>query len=202
MRNTITLLISPAILAMIVGCSSSDERLAQFAEQSVQTQHQQNDALARQSEAVVHESHELAEAAQQLVSRDAQARQDLIQSQRQLHEELHQEQSGVDRQRDALDQERRAIAEQRQRDPIMAAAIERTGMLLACLAPLTLAAYVLVLMGRSHNQAPELEELLLGELTAGEPNFSPGQTGHGYAMGTTGSRLDLGTLGSNSLPLA
>jgi hypothetical protein len=173
MRTKINRLISSVMLAMTVGCSSSDERLATFAQQSVQTQHEQNDVLARQSEAVVHESHELAKAAQQLVSRDAQARQDLIHSQQQLHEELYQERSGVDRQRDALDEERRAIADRSQRDPIIAVAIERTGLLLACLVPLILAGYALMLMGRSHNPVPELEELLMSELITGEPVLLP-----------------------------
>lgn len=173
MRNIIALLIISAILPMIAGCSSSDERLVEMAQQSVQAQHQQNDALARQSQAVVQESHELAKTAQELVIHDAQARQDLIASQRQLHGELHEERGGVDRQRELLDSERRAIADQRQRDPIIGAAVERTGMLLACLAPLALAAYTLVLMGRSHNQAPQLEELLMGELISDEPKLLP-----------------------------
>ena len=171
MKNPLAPLIGSAMLAMIAGCNSSDERLAQFAQQSVQTQHQQNDTLARQSEAVVKESHELAAAAGQLVDRDAQARQELIQSQRQLHAELHDERSGVDRQRAALDDERRAMADQRQRDPVIAAAIERSGVLLACLSPLILAAYALVQMGRSHSHAPELEELLLAELTGDQPKL-------------------------------
>ena len=173
MRNTITLLISSVILAMIAGCSSSDERLAQFAERSVETQRQQNDSIARQSEAVVRESHALATAAQQLVTQDAQARQDMIRGQQQLRDEFHEERSGVDRQRAALDDERRGIAEQRQRDPIVAAAIERVGVLMGCLTPLALAAYALVLMGRTRNQAPELEELLLRDLTTAEPLLLP-----------------------------
>lgn len=173
MSNRIVLLIISVTPAMMAGCSSSDERLVEIARQSVDTQHQQNDTLARQSQAVVEESHLLAKAAQQLVSQDAKARQNIIDSQRQLHDQLHQERSSVDRQRELLDGERQAIAEQRLREPIIGAAIERTGMLLACLAPLALAAYALVLTGRSHNQAPELEELLLRELTSTESRLLP-----------------------------
>ena len=58
----------------IAGCETTDDRLAQLAQHDLETQHQQNETIARQSGAVVQESHELAVAAKQLVAQDAQAR--------------------------------------------------------------------------------------------------------------------------------
>ena len=62
----------------VTGCDTGDQRLAQLAQHELETQHQQNETIARQSGAVVQESHELAVAAKQLVSQDAIARQELI----------------------------------------------------------------------------------------------------------------------------
>src|SRR5689334_22354393 len=90
----------------ITGCNR-DERLANFVQRDLETQHAQNETIAQQSSAVVHESHQLAVAAKDLVSQDAKARQELIAAQHDLHGQLHEERSGVDRQRAVLDEERR-----------------------------------------------------------------------------------------------
>ena len=63
-------------LATAIGCSSRDERLAQFAEQSAERQKEQNMAMARQNEAVIRGSDRLTDAAQKLVEKDAAARQE------------------------------------------------------------------------------------------------------------------------------
>jgi hypothetical protein len=127
--------------------------------------------LARQSEAVVKESHELAIAAGQLVNRDAEARRELLQAQTRLHDQLHQERSGVDRQRELLDEERRAIAQERLQAPIIAMAIERVGVLFACLTPLVLAAYALRQLGQAHYESAELGEFLLTDAISIEPRL-------------------------------
>ena len=156
----------------ITGCNSN-ERLAELAQHDLETQHQQNETIARQSSAVVQESHQLAVAAKELVSQDAKARQELIQAQRDLHGQLHDERTGVDRQREALDDERRAIASQRQRDPVIGAAIQGAAVLLGCLAPLLLAAYALKQLGRINREPAELAEILLTELAEGQSKVLP-----------------------------
>ena len=160
-------------LAVLGGCSRSDQRLVEMANQSIATQHEQNDAMARQSESVLKESHELAVAAGQLVDRDAQARRDLIQADAQLHDAIHDERVSVDRQRAELDQERRTLAAERQRDPVIAMAILEAATLLACVAPLVLAAYALRQVGRTNSQSFELGELVLSELAAGDRRLLP-----------------------------
>ena len=64
------------------GCGRApDERLAEFAQQSVTEQRKQNDRIADQSKAVVKESHQLAQTAKELVKYDAEARRELIAAQ-------------------------------------------------------------------------------------------------------------------------
>ena len=128
-------------------------------------------ALCQQSAAVIQESHELATGARQLVAQDAEARRELIQTQAHRQEQWQAESDQLDRQRAELDAERRALDLHRQIDPIVAAAVVQVGTLLACLAPLVLAAYALRQFGQTNHQTVELGEILLAELTAAEPLF-------------------------------
>ena len=162
------------VLAATLGCSSDpDERLARFAEQSVATQKEQNQMLARQSEAVIRENQRVTEAAQALVEQDATARQEMVAAQRQLSEQFHAERSGIDRERAGLEQERREIAAQRQRDPVVAEAVHVVGMLLLCLTPLALAGYALYRLDRGRGDGDDLGELLIAELASDTPRLLP-----------------------------
>lgn len=113
--------------------------------------------MAQQSEVV-------AEASRQLIEADAQARQELIG----LQGNLQDQQAEIGAQRDALEQERRDVARQRQRDPIIAAAVTGVGVLVATLAPLLLCWYVLGGL-RRHSSDEALVELLVTEFTTGSP---------------------------------
>ena len=94
---------------------------------------------AAQSRAIMQLQEQVAEGTKQLVARDAEARREWIELRRELQVNL----AEVGQQRDALESERRAIAAQRQRDPILAAAIESCGLIVACLVPLLAAVYAL-----------------------------------------------------------
>ena len=122
------------LLTTIAGCGRSpDERLADFAKQTMTEQIKQNDRMADQSQAVVEESHQLAETAKELVEHDAEARRELIAAQQELTSQLNGQQSAVHTGHQQLEQDRREIAEQRHRDPIIAAVIQNIGLTLACL---------------------------------------------------------------------
>ena len=160
-----------ALALAMVGCGESpdmrDQRLAEFARQSMAEQQKQNARIADQSKAVVDESHQLAQAAKELVNLDAQARRELLAAQSDLTSQLNQQQSVVDAKRDELEQERREIAGRRNRDPIIASAIKHTGLILGCLAPLAMCAYVIRQM-QLQSQEPDhaaVAELLIQELT-------------------------------------
>ena len=158
-----------ALALAMVGCGESpdmrDQRLAEFARQSMTEQQKQNARIADQSKAVVDESHQLAQAAKELVNLDAQARRELLAAQSDLTPQLNQQQSVVDAKRDELEQERREIAGRRNRDPIIASAIKHTGLILGCLAPLAICAFVIRQMQSQEPDHAAVAELLIQELT-------------------------------------
>ena len=158
-----------ALALAMVGCGESpdmrDQRLAEFARQSMAEQQKQNARIADQSKAVVDESHQLAQAAKELVNLDAQARRELLAAQSDLTSQLAQQQSVVDAKRDELEQERREIAGRRNRDPIIASAIQYTGLILGCLAPLAICAFVIRQMQSQEPDHAAVAELLIQELT-------------------------------------
>jgi hypothetical protein len=76
-------------------------------------------------------------------------------------------------QREDLEQERRAIATQRYREPIVAAALRSTGLIVACALPLLLAGYALWQMNQKVDESTELGNLLIDELTSPQPILLP-----------------------------
>jgi hypothetical protein len=173
--RSVAMVAAVLLLATIGGCGSSpDERLAEFAQQSMSEQARQNDRMADQSQAVVAESHQLAKTAKELVERDAEARRELIAAQQEMTSQLNEQQATVDAGRDQLEQDRREIAEQRHRDPLIAAVIQDFGLAIACLLPLLVAVFVIRQM---HSQEPDhaaIVELLTLELTSEEPRLLAG----------------------------
>ncbi len=158
-----------ALALAMVGCGESpdmrDQRLAEFARHSMNEQQKQNARIADQSIAVVDESHQLAQAAKELVNLDAQARRELLAAHSELTTQINKQQSVVDAKRDELEHERREIAGKRNRDPIIASSIKHTGLILVCLAPLAICAYVIHQMQAQEPDHAAVADLLIQELT-------------------------------------
>ena len=157
---------TPLMLLAAIGCSDKtpdmrDQRLAEFAQQSVREQAKQNEHMARQSDAVVQESQKLAEASKELVAKDAEARREMVTAQRELNSQVNEQRASIDTGRDELEEERKQIAEQRHRDPIIASSIQTFGLILACLLPLIVCVYVLRQMNRSEPDDAAVAELLV-----------------------------------------
>jgi len=148
-----------------------DQRLAEFARESMTVQRQQNDRLAEQAVAVVAGSRQLTEAAQELVVQDATARRELLAAQTELTSQLHEQRSSVDVGRDQLEQERRQIADQRMRDPLLAAAIYDVGLILVSVLPLLVCLFVIRQMQLQEPDHAAVAELLVLELTSQQPRF-------------------------------
>lgn len=144
------------LMMLATGCDR-DERLARFAEQAAERQAEQNRRMADLQQ-------EVAEGSRQLVEADAKARTEFTQ----LHRDLQSERSEIGQQRDALEEERREIASQRVTDPLIAAAILETGVLLACLLPLVLCWYLLR-QGDAELADALVTEILLEDLTKQQP---------------------------------
>ena len=146
LRHTIP---ATLLLALITGCKEDDELQR---------------SLQRQAEQIVGASRNLVEA-------DAKAREELIELQQNLQEGVQTERQSLDRQHEGLEVERQTIARQRHRDPLIAAAIVNAGVLLACIAPLLLAFWVL--RNSWGQESAGIDELLLHELTTENPAFLP-----------------------------
>jgi len=167
----------------VSGCGKApDERLADFAQQSMAEQRKQNDRIADQSQAVVEESHQLALAAKVLVEHDAEARRELIAAQQELTSQLNGQQSAIHTGHQQLEHDRREIAEQRHRDPIIAAVIQDFGLFIACMLPLVVAVFVIRQMQSQEPDHAAVAELLVLELTADEPRLLPGPMSQRHAL--------------------
>jgi hypothetical protein len=135
--------------------------MADMAERQLDRQAEQNHRMAELQK-------EVAEGAHDLVEADARAREEMVG----VHRDLQAERSEVGHQRDALEQDRRDHAYQRHRDPIVAEAIAKTGLLLACVLPLILCWYLL-------HRRPEpvddqaIAEVLLDDLVTERPLLRP-----------------------------
>ena len=165
------------MLLATIGCSKPpdmrDQRLADFAERSVEQQARQNQEFARQSQSVVEQSRQLAEASKALVAKDAESRREMVAAQHELNTQLNQQRAAIDAGRDALEQDRREIAEQRHRDPIIAESIRSVGLIIACLLPLFGCVLVLWRMGRNEPDDAAVAELLTFELVGDQPKLLP-----------------------------
>lgn len=138
---------------VLAGCNSPDQRLEQFARHSLDEQADQNRRMSDAARTV-------AEGSKELVQSEGKARQELIA----LQQDLRQDQASVARQRDVLEADRKAIHSERQRESIWGGLVLGCGILLACLAPLLLAA--LALRQLSQPTSPEeVTEVLAAELT-------------------------------------
>ncbi len=162
------------VIAMLAatGCESSDDRFLEFSAVAADRQQQQNAVIAAQSEALAKQSQRITDASRELVTADATARAEMFRAHQQLTSKLHEERAQIDLQRSELERERREIATQRAREPVIAAAMEQVGMLLACLFPLLVAAYALSQLDRSPPEADELADLLAQELVGNNQHLS------------------------------
>ena len=90
-------------LVNVSGCVEN-ERLAKYAQQSVEQQAKQNEQIARQSEAVTGQNQQITASAHRMVEADARTRHELVAAQRELHLQLQAERSNLNRQHDELEQ--------------------------------------------------------------------------------------------------
>jgi hypothetical protein len=181
--RSVVMCLALLMLGVVGGCGrSADERLADFAQQTMTEQIKQNDRMADQSQAVVEESHQLAETAKELVEHDAEARRELIAAQQELTSQLNGQQSAIYTGHEQLEHDRREIAEQRHRDPIIAAVIQNIGLTLACLLPLLVAMFVFWQIQSQEPDHAAVAELLILEMTADEPRLLPGPMSQRHAL--------------------
>lgn len=141
------------MLWSLTGCRE-DPRLIQMAQQSVETQRQQNEWIARQSHAVVVESAKLAETAKSLVEQEAKARADILAAQCEL-----QSQATV------IENERRELMDLRVREPVIAETLKLIGGTFLCCLPLALVGLLLWRQPTEAEVNAQLNYLLIREMS-------------------------------------
>ena len=146
------------LICLIAGCDD-DARLVRMAKEHEARQAEQNLKMAELQKSV-------AEGSKRLVEADAESRDKLLA----MQDNLRADQAAVGQQRDTLEGERREIAQQRNRDPIIAAAIVQFGLFLACLLPLVLAGYLVYAMRHTASQDDAIvTEFLVTDIAAEHP---------------------------------
>lgn len=157
-RVTLMVQIAAALMLLTAGCDEEESKqLAEMAERHLERQ-------AEQDQQMTQLQREVAEGARGLVEADAQSRQEMVTLQR----EVQAERAVVGQQRDLLEGERRELAAQRHRDPLIAAAITSSGLLLACVLPLVLCWYLLAQRIEPADDRA-VAEVLLEDLTRDKP---------------------------------
>lgn len=187
-RTTMLTLLIVGLAVTMIGCSE-DQRLAEMAKDATERQAEQNREMARLNQEIAENNQRLIQADAEsrrevlqlqnsLIERDADGRQQLNALQCDVQAAVSRERSSLDRRHEKLDDERKEIAEQRNRDPIVAAAITGFGVVVACLTPVVLAIYLLRAVHRQEPSDAELAELLVREIASGESGlFGPGGQG-------------------------
>jgi hypothetical protein len=182
--TTPLMLLIAGLAITMLGCSE-DQRLAEMAQDATERQAEQNQEMARLNQDIAENNRcliqadaesrkEVLQVQRELIGRDEQGRRELNALQRDTQAGIRQERSSLDRQHEELDDERKEIAQQRNRDPIVAAAVTSLGVVLACLAPIVLAVYLLRTVNRQEPTDAELAELLVQEIASDRSMlFSP-----------------------------
>ena len=147
------------LLTCLIGCGGNDERLVKMANDHDARQAEQNQRMADLQKQV-------AEGSKRLIEADAESRQKFLA----IQDNLRADQAAIGKQRDALEADRHEIAAQRNRDPIVAAAIIEVGLYIACLLPLVLAGYLIWATKPSAGQDDAIvAEFLVTDLAAEHP---------------------------------
>jgi hypothetical protein len=165
-RSRIAISVLGTVSVLVLAGCDRDERLVQATREADQRQAQQNQLIAKQSQQV-------ATATRQLIEADAKARHELIAAQAALETKLQDQRAGLDRQHEGLEQDRREVAEQRNRDPIVAAAITALGVTVAFLLPLAFCIYLLRAVSSPDIGTDSLAEMLVLEMASEQSTLFP-----------------------------
>lgn len=168
-KKGVMLLAVAAVAAMGAGGCDENDRLAEYAKNSVDQQSRQNEHIARQSQEVTQQNRQVAEAARNMIEADSRARQELVAAQQSLQTGMQAERATLDQQRTELEQERKDIARDRYWQPLIAEAVHGVSVLAACLAPLLLCLLVLRNLRSEQTDEAALNEFLVTELAAEIP---------------------------------
>ena len=154
------------LLTLAYGCSGNRASQSPDRENAVL-----RDSLDRQADlnkAILQQNREVVEASRKLVEFDAQSRKEFVV----LQQEIQKERIALVRQQELIEGERRQLAQERNRDPIVAAAITNAAFLAAICLTLVFCWFVLRRLG-ADSDTETLRDLLVAEVITGKPFLLP-----------------------------
>jgi len=155
MKKLVRKTLIAVVIMVVIGCSSSDERLARQAIESAQRQAEQNREMSQLNREVAEGTKRIAEAV-------SQTREEMIAMETDLQD-----------QRNRLEEERRSLADERYRESLLTPIIGNLGLMLVCSLPLVLAWYLLHGLRSQTSDSDDVSNLLIRELTSVSPTLLP-----------------------------
>ena len=160
------------VIIAVIGCSSSDDRLARVAMQSAQRQAEQNREMSQLNREVAEGTKRIAEAVSQ------------------TREEMIAMEANLQNQRKRLEEERRSLTDERHRESLLVPIIGNLGLMLVCSLPLVLAWYLLHGLRWQSSDNDDVSCLLIQELTSGSPMLLPPSASNQRAIEHTAQQHD------------
>ena len=139
------------LIVVVIGCSPSDDRLAQMAMESTERQAEQNREMSQLNREVAEGTKRIAEAV-------AESREEMLAMEADLQE-----------QRMRLEEERRLLADERYRESLLAPIVDNLGVLLIVCLPLVICCLLLLKLRKQTDDDVAVCDLLIEEITTNQP---------------------------------
>jgi len=141
------------LISLLIGCSSSDDRLARIAMESTKRQAEQNREMSQLNREVAKGTKRIAEAV-------AESREEMLAMEADLQD-----------QRMRLEEERRLLANERYRESLLASILDNLGVLLVVCLPLVICCLLLFSLRKQTDDDAAVCDLLIEEITANQPRL-------------------------------
>jgi hypothetical protein len=166
MNRVISLLVP---IGLLIGCTPSDDRLVNLSREANERQARQNGIIAEQSRSLAAERQSLANATSLLIERTGANQKELLSTFDKQSGVLAKERQQLQVESSRLLAQKEQLAVAQIREPLIAQAIMSLGLVLACLAPLALCAWLFAHANRPDELSHALSELLVLDLVSKQP---------------------------------
>ena len=153
MKRLIRQMLVAILVNLVIGCNSSDDRLARMAMESTKRQAEQNREMSQLNREVAEGTKRIAEAV-------AESREEMLAMEADLQD-----------QRMRLEEERRLLANERYRESLLAPILDNLGVLLIVCLPLVICCLLLFYVRKPTDDDAAVCDLLIEEITANQPRL-------------------------------
>ncbi len=181
MKRHVYQMLVAILINLVIGCSSSDDRLAQMAMESTRRQAEQNREMSQLNR-------EVAEGTKRISEAIVESRQEMLAME-----------ADFQVQRTRLEKERQALANERYRESLLAPIFDNLGVLLIVCLPLAICCLLLFNLRKQTDGDDDVSSLLIQELTSESPKLLPPPTPNPRTIEHAAQRYDDG--GEDQPPL-